>query len=154
MAYFAGPRLPVEPLGVALFAYGQRCIEMHFDELAGPQQVADHGAVAGEGGDEAGNDDQAGIDEDLAQFADAPDVLDTVGVAEAEVFVEPVANVVAVQQVAAVALGEEALFEGAGQGGFAGSAAVGEPDNERALGIGPAANASRIISTLAVKPGE
>ena len=40
----------------------------------------------------------AGIDEQLGDLADAADVLDAVGIGEAEVAVEAVAHVVAVEQ--------------------------------------------------------
>ena len=41
---------------------------VHFGHNTGFQQMPDHGTVAGEGRDEAGDDDQAGIDQDLARM--------------------------------------------------------------------------------------
>ena len=47
--------------------------------------------------------DQPGVDHQLRHFGDAADVLDAVGLGEAEVLVEPVADVVAVEQVGVAA---------------------------------------------------
>ena len=51
--------------------------------------------------------DQAGIDEQLGGLADAADVLHPVGIGEAEIAVEAVADIVAVEQIGVPAFGEQ-----------------------------------------------
>ena len=65
----------------------------------------------GERRDEAGDADDAGVGKELGDLADAPDVLGAVRVAEAEVRVEPEAQVVAVERVRRYALAYEELLE-------------------------------------------
>ena len=64
----------------------------------GLDQLAHHAALGAERRDEGAEHDQAGIDEQLRHLADAADVLDAVGIGEAEVAVEAVADIVAVEQ--------------------------------------------------------
>lgn len=64
-----------------------------------------------EGRDEAGDAHDAGVGEQFGHLADAPDVLGAVAVAEAEVRVEPEAQVVAVERVRRHALAHQELLE-------------------------------------------
>ena len=57
----------------------------------------------------------------LADLGDAADVLDPVGIGEAEVAVEPVADVVAVQQVGVAAHRVQPLLDQVGDGRLAGA---------------------------------
>ena len=67
------------------------------------QQLARHAPLGAERRDERHQHDQAGVDHQLRHLGDAADVLDPVGVGEAEVLVEAVAHVVAVEQVGVAA---------------------------------------------------
>ena len=76
---------------------------------------------------------QAGIDHQLRDFGDAADILDAVGIGEAEIAVEAVADIVAVEQIGDVALGMELLLDEIGDGRFAGARQSGEPQHGRLL---------------------
>ncbi len=69
----------------------------------------------------------------LATFGDAPDVFDAVVVGEAEIAVQPMANIVAVQQERMLALGVQQLLQRVGDRGLAGAGIAGEPDDGRRL---------------------
>ena len=71
-------------------------------KLAG-QQLARQPPLGAERRDERHQHDQSGIDHQPGHFGDAPDVLDPVGIGEAEVAVEAVADVVAVEQIGVAA---------------------------------------------------
>ena len=57
-----------------------------------------HAPLGPERRDEGYEHDQAGVDHEPRDFGDAANVLDPVGVGEAQVLVEPVPDVVAVEQ--------------------------------------------------------
>ena len=94
----ARARLLVEALHVARLGDRERGVDEDLDELALGQHRADHLALGAERADEGGEHDQAGVGHQLGDLADAADVLDPVGLGEAEVLVEPVADIVAVEQ--------------------------------------------------------
>ena len=104
--FLSSPRagLLVEALRVALLGDVERRVDEDLDELArrraarGPSRRS---ARNGEMNDD--QHDQAGVDHQLRHLGDAADVLDAVGVGEAEVLVEAVADVVAVEQVGVAA---------------------------------------------------
>jgi len=83
--------------------------------------------------DEAGDGDAGAVGEELRDFGDAPDVFRAVGGGEAEVAVQAEADVVAVEAVGGEGVVEEVLFEGGGDGGFAGGGEAGQPDCEAGL---------------------
>ena len=74
-------------------------------------------------------DDQPGIAHQLGDLADAADVLDAVGVGEAEIAVEPVPDIVAVEQHRVRAERQQLLFETVGDRRFAGAGQPGEPQD-------------------------
>jgi hypothetical protein len=82
-----------------------------FDELARAEQVAGELALGPERGDGGGQDDEAGVGHQPGHLRDPPDVLDAVGVGEAEVLVQAVPDVVAVEQVGVEALAVQAPFD-------------------------------------------
>ena len=65
----------------------------------------------------------------LATSPSAADVLDPVGVGKAEVAVEPVADIVAVEQHRVAAQRRQLLLQPVGDGRFAGAGQSGEPDD-------------------------
>jgi hypothetical protein len=73
-------------------------------------------AVGGVGGDERCQSDGGAISEEFGDFADAADVLCSVGGGEAQVGVEPEADVVAVEEVGGVPEVEEVLLQSDGYG--------------------------------------
>ena len=95
----AGPGFFVKALGIARHADLQRRIDEYLDELAATHQFARHAALGPEGRDEGHQNDQPGIEEQFGGLADAADILHPVGVGEAQVAVEAVADIVAIQQI-------------------------------------------------------
>ena len=71
----------------------------------------------------------------LRHLGDAADVLDAVGVGEAEVLVEAVADVVAVEQVGVAAERVQPLLDQVGDGRLAGAGQAGEPEHARLLAL-------------------
>ena len=80
-------------------------------------------------------DDQPGIDEQLRHLADAADVLDAVGVGEAEILVEALADVVAIERVGMRAHGGELALDQVGDGGLARAGQAGEPQDGRLVAL-------------------
>ena len=75
----------------------------------------------------------AGVGEQLGHLADAADVLLAVGGGEAQVLVQAVADVVAVEHVGQVAALDQGVLEGEGDGALARAAQAGEPDGRALL---------------------
>jgi len=69
--------------------------------------------------------DGGAIGEQFCDFSDAADVLGAVGGGEAKVVVEAETDVVAVEAVGGEGVLQEVLFEGCGDGGFAGGGEAG-----------------------------
>jgi len=106
---------------------------VHLDEVAGLLARAHAVAVGAVGRDEAGQRDQAGLHHELGDLADAPHVLLAVLRAEAQVAVEPVAHVVAVQQRGQDAARGQRVLQRARHGRLARAAQAGEPQHAAAL---------------------
>ena len=100
---------------------------MDFDEPPFGQHRADHVALGAERRDERGDHDQPGIDHQLGHFADAADILDPVGLGEAQILVEPVADIVAVEQKSVSPDRVKLLLDEVGDGRFARPRQAGEP---------------------------
>ena len=96
--------------------------------------LARHVALRAEGRDERDEHDQAGVDEELRRLGDAADVLDAVGIGEAEVAVEAVADIVAVEEIGVAAEEVELLLDEIGDGRLAGAGEAGEPEDAPASG--------------------
>ena len=91
--------------------------------------------------------DQPGIGHQPGDFADAADVLDPVGLGEAEIVVEAVADIVAVEQIGVPALGQQLLLDQIGDGRLAGAGKPGEPQHARASGPSAAARLALVTSS-------
>ena len=74
-----------------------------------------------------------GVDHQLRDLGDAADVLDAVGVGEAEVAVEAVADVVAVEQVGVVPAAVQLALDQVGDRRLAGAGEAGQPEHLRLL---------------------
>ena len=79
--------------------------------------------------DEGAQHDQPGVGHQLGDLADAADVLDPVGIGEAEVLVEAVADVVAVEQRGVDAARVEPALDEVGDRRLAGARQAGEPQD-------------------------
>ena len=106
------------------------------------EQLAHHAPLGAERRDERAQHDQAGIDHQLGHLADAADVLDAVGVGEAEIAVEAVAHVVAVEQHGVDAARVQRLLDQIGDGRLAGAGQAGEPQHRAAVWCFSAARAA------------
>jgi uncharacterized protein YbjT (DUF2867 family) len=100
-------------------------------------------AVGAVRADEAGDGNDAGVSEELGDLADAADVLRAVFGGEAEVLVQPVSDVVAVEPIGVLALLEQHLFEGDGDGALAAAGQAGQPERAAFLAEGLLSLASR-----------
>ena len=107
-------------------------------------QLARHAPLGAERRDERDQHDQPGIDEQLGRLADAADVLHPVGIGEAEIAVEAVADIVAVEQIGVPALREQRALDQIGDGRLARAGQAGEPQHRRLLALQLGA---RVLST-------
>ena len=117
----AAERPRVEPLGVAPGAFLEGRVDEDLDELALGHQFARHAPLGAERRDEGNDDDQPGVGHQPRHFGDAADVLDAVLVGEAEIAVQPMANIVAVQDVGVAAGSVQLLLEKVGDRRLAGA---------------------------------
>ncbi len=101
LASSPAPGLGVEALGVAGLGHVERSVDEDLDELVVVHAVSGQAPLGAERRDERHQHDQPGVDHQRRHLGDAADVLHPVGVGEAEVAVEAVAHVVAVEQVRA-----------------------------------------------------
>src|SRR5581483_2024129 len=106
-----GAGLRVQALHVAALALLDRTVDEDLDEVARLHDGAHAVAVAPVRRDERRQVDDAGVGEELCDLADAADVLRPVLGREAEVGVQAVADVVAVEDVRAHAAVPERLFD-------------------------------------------
>ena len=108
----------------------------------GSTKAAHHVALGAIGRDERAQHDQSALHHELGDLADAADVLDAVGFGEAEIAVQAVAHIVAVENHGVMAAGMQPLLDEVGDGRLAGAGKPGEPDDRglllvqrRALGL-------------------
>ena len=107
----AGARLGIQALDVARFGHGQRHIDEDLDELARREAFARHAPLGAERRDEAHQHDQPGVGHQPRDLGHAPDVLHAILVGEAQVAIQAVAHVVAVEQEGVVARGVQPLLD-------------------------------------------
>lgn len=135
------PGLLVQSLGIALLSHFKWYINEHLDErqllllstTGLRMQLTRHVAIRPVRRDEGGDGDGGRVGKELGDFADATDVLVTVLLGEAQVFVQAEAHVVAIETVGGDAEVEEMLLESGGHGGFARGGEAGEPNGEALL---------------------
>jgi hypothetical protein len=105
------------------------------DEVAALHEGAHLIAVGAVRGDEGGDRHRAGVGEQLGDLADAADVLGAVLRGEAQVLVEPVADVVAVEDVGAHAALAEPLLEIDRDGRLARAGKARQPDRAALVAV-------------------
>ncbi len=113
--------LGIEPLRVTPHALLERRVDMNLDELVGADKATNHIPLGPIGRNERADHDQSGIDHQLRDFARAPDIFDPISLGEAEVAVEAVSDVVAVQQHRMMRHREQLLLDEVGNGRLAGA---------------------------------
>jgi MFS family permease len=119
----------LEALRVALLGRPRAACRRRPRRTRRRHQVARHPPLGAEGRDEGDEHDQAGIGDQLRHLGDAADVLDAVGVGEAEVAVEAVADIVAVEDVGVAAHRVQLLLDEVGDGRLARARQAGEPEH-------------------------
>ena len=132
---FAATRLAVQPLHVARLGDRERRVHVHLEELALAEQRTRHAALGAERRDERHQHDQAGVGHQLRHLGDATDVLDSIGVGEAEVAVQAVAHVVAVEQVGVSPERQQLLLDQVRDRRLAGAREAGEPQHRGPLAL-------------------
>lgn len=125
----AGSGFFVEPLHIPLFADLQRRADIDLDKAFFPNKFAGHLPLPLERGDKCRHDNKTGIHHQFGYFGNAADILHAVGVGEAEVFVEALANVVAVQDISAIAACMQLHFQSVSQRRFTRAGEAGKPDH-------------------------
>src|SRR5262245_45051160 len=107
---------PVTPLGL-----DERRVDEYLEELTRREQLARHAPLRAERRYERDQHDQPRIHHEPRDLRDTADVLDSVLGGKAQVLVETVAHVVAIEEIGVAAGGREALLDAVGDGGFAGA---------------------------------
>lgn len=131
--HFTGIDLGVKALGVPFGAGFEACFDVDFDKIGFAHRLAGKGAQFAARADEAGEGDDAGIEVKFRDFRNAPDVFRPVFIGKSEVFIQPAADVVAVQDLGQPTLGVEFPFERVGNRAFTTAAEAIHPNNEPAL---------------------
>src|SRR6185437_10459546 len=147
--YLARLGLAIQPLRIAFHANFERRIDVDFDEFALAHQFARHAPLRSEGRDKRNKHDQSGIYEQLCRLANPANVFHAIDVCEAEIAIEPVADIVAVEQIGVSAFGEERAFDQVRNGGFARSRKTGEPEHDGPL---PLLAGARLLADVARLP--
>ncbi|MCY1551818.1 hypothetical protein D9M68_881760 [compost metagenome] len=100
---------------------------MDFTEGIGTNYLLRHAPVLPVWGDKGCDHDEAGHVHQLGDLGNTSNIFRPCFWREAEILVQAMANVVAVQNEAGMALQQQMLFQGEGQGRFAGTAQAGHP---------------------------
>ena len=124
----AGPG--VEALGVAALALLDRRVDVDLEErqARGAVQAPRAGAIGRHGGDERDDRHDARVGEQPREVGDAPDVLGAVGLGEAQVARQAVAQVVAVEEVGGPPVVDEPPLERDRDRRLARGREAGQPD--------------------------
>jgi len=125
--------LGVETLYVAAFAFFQWRVDKDLDELSGIEEVPRHFPLTAEGGNKSDNDDQTGIHHKLGDLGDSTNIFDPVSLGESKIPIEPMADIITIENVSVFAFGMEALFQQVGNRGFSRTGETGQPEAARFL---------------------
>mmetsp|Transcript_28641 Transcript_28641/g.80666 ORF Transcript_28641/g.80666 Transcript_28641/m.80666 type:complete len:229 (-) Transcript_28641:136-822(-) len=123
----------VQPLGITGLANLDGDLHENLNEVLVSQPGPDIVTVCTVRRDEADQGDSAILSEQLGNLANAADVLLSVLRSEAQVLVEPMANVVAVQIDCELAQFGKGVLEGARDGAFTAARKPGEPEHTTLL---------------------
>jgi hypothetical protein len=129
---FATGSLGIESFDVTLFARLVAGLDIHLEEIRIEETAGQITQVTarGDGGNEG--DDPLGH-EDFGGFRDAPDIFQAILIGEAEVGIEPGAEVVAIENGGETTLLVENPFRRVGEGGLAGTRESVEPNDDAML---------------------
>jgi hypothetical protein len=100
-------------------AFLQRSIDKHFDKFSGIEKAARQLTLGAEWRNEGNNHDQSRIDHELRDLRHSANVFHTVGLGEAQIPIEAVANIVTVQDIGVLAFCMETFLQQIGDGRLA-----------------------------------
>ena len=109
----------VKALRITLFTRRKWRADIDFAEIGVADDLPRHVAIFTIGGDERRQDNEARVVHEFGDFSDAADVLLAVFRREAKIFVQAMADVVAVEQEAEFPVVDQRLLQQFGDGGFA-----------------------------------
>ena len=135
MKFFSWPLdgASIEPLRVTPCAFLERRVDEDLHELAVRHHLPRHPPLGAERRDEGDDHDKSRIGHQPCHLGHPADVLDAVGVREPEVAVQPVPDIVAVEDVGVAALRVQLLLEEVRDRRLARARQAGEPEHCRAL---------------------
>ena len=122
------PDLLVQTLGITRLADLEGGVDVDLHEVVRANDFPRVLAVLDVGADERSDGDDTCAVHEPGHLGDAPDVFGAVIGAEAEIAVQAMAHVVAVEHDAEASGGRELAFDLVGDGGFSAAAEAGEPD--------------------------
>ena len=125
----SGDRSSVQPLGIARDALLKRRIDENLDEFILAKQFAHHDPLGPKGRDEGAKRNEPGLRHELCDFANPADVFNPVGFRKAQILVEPVPHIVAVEQDGMDAMGVKPGFDKIGDRRFARAGKASEPQH-------------------------
>ena len=122
----AGDRAAIQAFRIARDAFGQRRIDEDLYEFAIIEQFAHHVALCMKRRDERAQHDQSGLGHQFGDLANTANVLDPVRVCKAEILVQAMPHVVAVEQHRVSAARVQAGLDQIGHRRFAGARQAGD----------------------------
>lgn len=128
LLHLTGGSFGVEPLRIAGFAGGVVCLHVDLDKILAENTAGEISQMA-HGGDQRAKHDHAVVREDFGQLGGAPNVLEAIFVAEAEVAVETRTEVVAIKPDHEPALVVENVLQGVGDRRLARTRKAAEPED-------------------------
>src|SRR5688572_1666932 len=114
----AAASLGIQTFGVAPLALLEWRVDEDLYELSCREQPPRGLPLCSKRRDERGKDNEPGIHHEAGDLGGAPDVLGAVGVGEAEITIESMSKIVAVQEIRVMAGCVEALLEAVGDRRF------------------------------------
>ena len=144
----AAARFLVETFRVAFLGFLERSVDEHLEEFARLHQFAREPPFGTEGRNEGHQDDESGVDHQLRHFGYAANVLDAVCIGEAEILVQSMAHVVAIENIGVATDRMQSLLDQICDGRFARAGKAGEPQHARFLALERSAGMSIHIQRL------
>ncbi|KGS54024.1 hypothetical protein X949_5429 [Burkholderia pseudomallei MSHR5609] len=127
----AAARLAIQPFRIAPLAFVERRAHVNLAEPVAAHDVARHRAIVAKRRDQRSDDDEPDAVHQPRDLGGAPDVLVAVFGAEAEIAVQPVAQVIAVEHRARPSIAQQQPLQFARERRLARAAQAGEPQRER-----------------------
>src|ERR1043166_1662850 len=130
-----GARPYVEPFRIPGFANFERGIDEYLDKSPLRHDLPNEFTMRAVGRDESGDTNQSRISKQPGHLADPADVLLAIGRGKSQIRAEPVAHVVAIEQVSMFAEVEQLPFEFGCDCGFTGGGKAGQPKDATTMAV-------------------